>query len=294
MKVLWGMLKLLFRAWSYLPLGWAQTLGGLAGHLIYACSDGYRRRFDSFIAQAAFDTPELRRRALEEAGKTLAELPWLWTRPVRETRDLVQTQDWTLVEAAQQAGQGIIFLTPHLGCFEIAAQYYAAHAPITVLYSPPEQAALRHLVEQSRQRHQLQTAPANLGGVKQLFRALRRGEAVGILPDQVPAQANEGVWAEFFQRPAYTMTLPARLAALTGARVLLAFGQRLPEGRGYRLHLSKLQLPDEQTPQQQARLINEAMERLIRTCPEQYLWAYSRYKQPLGAPPVPQPTEPEK
>jgi KDO2-lipid IV(A) lauroyltransferase len=288
------MLILFFRCWGYLPLRWAQALGAMGGRLMYLCSAGYRRRFDSFIRQAGFDQPLLRRRALEEAGKTLAELPWLWTRPVRQTSVLVQTQDWALVEAAQQAGQGIIFLTPHLGCFEITAQYYAAHAPITVLYSPPEQAALRQLVEQSRQRHQLQTAPANRSGVKQLLRALKRGEAVGILPDQVPTHANEGVWAEFFQRPAYTMTLPARLAELTGARIVLAFGRRLPSGRGYRLHLSGLKVPLNQTPEQQARLINQAMEGLIRSCPEQYLWAYSRYKQPPGAPPTPQRTEPEK
>jgi KDO2-lipid IV(A) lauroyltransferase len=287
------MLILFFRCWACLPLRWAQALGAVGGRLMYACSAGYRRRFDSFIAQAGFDTPALRRRAMEEAGKTLAELPWLWTRPVRETSAWVQTQDWALVEAAQQAGQGIIFLTPHLGCFEITAQYYAAHAPITVLYSPPEQAALRQLVEQARQRHQLQTAPANLAGVKQLLRALKRGEAVGILPDQVPTQANEGVWAEFFQRPAYTMTLPARLTELTGAQIVLAFGQRLPQGRGFILHLSKLELAPDQTPQQQARLVNQAMEGLITSCPEQYLWAYSRYKQPPGAPPVTLPTEPE-
>jgi KDO2-lipid IV(A) lauroyltransferase len=287
------MLILLFRAWSYLPLRWAQALGAVGGRLMYACSAGYRRRFDSFIAQAGFNSPALRQQALQEAGKTLSELPWLWARPLRETTAWVQTDDWPLVEAAQQAGRGIIFLTPHLGCFEITAQYYAAHAPITVLYSPPQQAGLRQLVEQARQRHQLQTAPANLAGVKQLLRALKRGEAVGILPDQVPTQANEGVWSEYFQRPAYTMTLPARLAQLTSAKILLAFGRRLPRAQGYQLHISELGVALSGTPPQQARLINQAMEGLVRQCPEQYLWAYSRYKQPAGAPPAPIQGEPE-
>jgi KDO2-lipid IV(A) lauroyltransferase len=288
------MLILFFRLWGCLPLRWAQVLGALGGRLMYACSAGYRRRFDSFIAQAGFNRPKLRQQALQEAGKTLSELPWLWTRPLRETTALVQVDDWHWVEAAQQAGQGIIFLTPHLGCFEITAQYYAAHAPITVLYSPPEQASLRQLVEATRRRPQLHTAPANLAGVKQLLRALRRGEAVGILPDQVPSQANEGVWAEYFQRPAYTMTLPARLAEMTGARIVLAFGQRLSKAQGYRLHLSPLAAPLQGTAQQQARLINQAMEDLVRMCPEQYLWAYSRYKQPPGAPPVPTLTGPDQ
>ncbi|HYN59833.1 MAG TPA: lysophospholipid acyltransferase family protein, partial [Rubrivivax sp.] len=128
--------------------------------------------------------------------------------------------------------------------------------------------------------------PATLGGVRQMMRALRRGEAVGLLPDQVPPQGM-GVWADFFGRPAYTMTLAARLALQSGAPIVLAWCERLPQGRGFHLRLSRLAEPlpmqdaDGQTLQQaQAATINRAMQQLIMQCPQQYLWGYNRYKGP--------------
>ncbi len=281
------MLKLLFRAWACLPLPLAHQLGAWLGPWVYRCSGGYRRRFDAFIRQAGFDEPAVRRAALREAGKALAELPWLWMRVPDQSMAFTHIEGWEYVEAAQRMGQGVVFLTPHIGCFEITAQCLARHAPITVLYSPPEQAALRPLVEAARQRHQLQTAPANLAGVKQLLRALKRGEWVGILPDQVPNHANEGVWADFFGRPAYTMTLPLRLHAMTGAPLVLVVGERLPRGAGYRVRFTPFNEALEGTLEQQARKMNVAMEDLVRQYPAQYLWAYSRYKQPLGAEPPP-------
>jgi KDO2-lipid IV(A) lauroyltransferase len=122
--------------------------------------------------------------------------------------------------------------------------------------------------------------------MRPLLRALRAGEAVGMLPDQAPS-AGEGVWAPFFGRPAYTMTLPARLVQLTGARIVLAFAERLPRGAGYHLHLRALDetLPDD--PTAAAARLNRAIEDLIEMHPSQYLWGYNRYKTPPGAPPAP-------
>jgi KDO2-lipid IV(A) lauroyltransferase len=97
-------------------------------------------------------------------------------------------------------------------------------------------------------------------------------------------QQGEGVWADFFGRPAYTMTLPARLQQLSGAPIIAAFAQRQPRGRGYRLHFIHIGELAAGTPAQQARAINAAMESVIAHCPAQYLWSYRRYKAPAGAP----------
>ena len=102
-----------------------------------------------------------------------------------------------------------------------------------MLYRPARKAWLRELVDTSRTRPGLAVAPATLAGVRQMMRALRRGEAVGLLPDQVPPDGM-GVWAPFFGRPAYTMTLAARLVQQTGAALLLAWGERLPRGAATR------------------------------------------------------------
>lgn len=154
---------------------------------------------------------------------------------------------------------------------------------MTVLYRPPRKKALKPLIEQARARPGLSLAPANLSGVRTLLKALRQGEPIGLLPDQVP-QNGEGVWADFFGKPAYTMTLPAKLHQMSGAPIILAYVERLPRGRGYVLRLAPFEQPLGETPEEQARAINAAMEQLIARCPAQYFWSYNRYKTPAGVP----------
>lgn len=252
------------------------ALGAALGWLSFLGSPTYRRRFLENAAQAGYALAQVRP-AVGEAGKLVAELPRLWFgRPVP-----VEWDGAELIDSARAQGRGIVFLTPHLGCFEITAQAYAArYGPITVLFRPARKRWVRALVEEVRVRANLATAPTTLAGVRQMLKALKAGEAVGLLPDQVPPEGL-GVWAPFFDRPAYTMTLSTRLAAQTGATVLLAWGERLPSGRGYRVHLrpwSRSEIaPDAGIAAGQ---VNAAMEALIRECPQQYLWGYARYKQP--------------
>jgi KDO2-lipid IV(A) lauroyltransferase len=124
--------------------------------------------------------------------------------------------------------------------------------------------------------------PADVSGVRDVLNALKRAEAVGFLPDQVPS-VGEGEWAEFFGRPAYTMTLAAKLAQREGVQCFLAFGRRLPRGRGYAIVLRPL--PPALPGERPARQLNRALEALVRECPEQYLWSYNRYKVPKGVKP---------
>lgn len=149
------------------------------------------------------------------------------------------------------------------------------------LYRVPRKAALRPLFEQARAHKGLRLAPADLHGVRMMLRALRDRQIVGLLPDQVPSRG-EGVWAPFFGRPAFTMTLPARLARTHDALVLLLFAQRLAHGAGFLIHWERLEEPLCGEAVEDATRINRAMERLILRCPQQYLWSYNRYKAPAG------------
>ena len=281
------MLPVLFRFLSRLPLPLLHNLGALAGWLAWLLSATYRRNFSTHIEQAGMTAAKSA--AIAEAGKALLELPMIWLRPQDEVvARVVKVSGWELVEDAWAAGRGILFLTPHLGCFEITAQYYAAqsthaaHGPMTVLYRRPKQDWLAPLIEEGRGAN-LKLAPADLSGVRRLLKALKSGEAVGMLPDQVPGNG-EGSWLPFFGRPAYTMTLAARLAE-TGATVLLAYGERLHYGAGYHLKLFALSAALEGDLKQRAAQLNRELEALIRQCPEQYLWGYNRYKVPAGAEP---------
>ncbi|MGA0610450.1 lysophospholipid acyltransferase family protein [Caldimonas sp. KR1-144] len=279
-----GLMKALAR-W---PLPLLHAVGAPLGWLVFAASPSYRRRFRANAEQAGVAWPRARH-AVAAGGRLMAELPPLWV-PGASAGVLARTrwEDGGLVEAALAAGRGIVFLTPHLGCFEVTAQSFAqnfgARCPITVLYRPARKPWLRDLVEGARRREHLDAAPATLAGVRQMLRALRRGEAVGLLPDQVPPEGL-GAWAPFFGKPAYTMTLAARLVQQTGATVLLAWGERLARGRGYVVHVSALAEPlpgaaSDPDGSQSAAAINRAMESLILQCPEQYLWGYHRYKAP--------------
>ncbi|MCX7166292.1 MAG: lysophospholipid acyltransferase family protein [Rhodocyclales bacterium] len=276
-----SLFPVVFRVLARLPLPLVHNLGALAGWLAWLLSATYRRNFSRHIEQAGLTGAQSA--AIAEAGKSLLELPTIWLRPQHEVVDrVVRVSGWELVEAAWAAERGILFLTPHLGCFEITAQYYAARKPITVLYRRPKQGWLAPLIEEGRGAN-LKLAPADLSGVRRLLKALKGGEAAGMLPDQVPGNG-EGAWLPFFGRPAYTMTLAARLAE-TGATVLLAYGERLHYGAGYHLKLFPLSAPLEGNLLQRATQLNRELETLIRQCPEQYLWGYNRYKVPAGAQP---------
>lgn len=271
-----------FKALAALPLPLLHNLGALAGWLAWLLSATYRRNFSTHIAQAGLMTAKTA--AIAEAGKALLELPKIWLRPQDEVvARVVRVSGWELVEEAWEARRGILFLTPHLGCFEITAQYYAARRPMTVLYRRPKQDWLAPLIEQGRGAN-LKLAPADLSGVRRLLKALKNGEAVGMLPDQVPGNG-EGAWLPFWGRPAYTMTLAARLAQSIpgGATVLLAYGERLHYGAGFHLKLFALSAPLTGDLMQRAAQLNGELEVLIRQCPEQYLWGYNRYKVPAGA-----------
>jgi Kdo2-lipid IVA lauroyltransferase/acyltransferase len=267
--------KPLLQLLSGCPLPLLHFAGAAAGWLAFLLSPTYRRRFLANAAQAGLRFAQVRR-AVAEAGKLVAETPRLWfgaPAPVR-------WEGAELIEALRAQGRGIVFLTPHLGCFEVTAQAYAARfGRITVLYRPARKEWLRELVATSRDRPGLQAVPTTLAGVRQMLRALKAGEAVGLLPDQVPPRGL-GVWAPFFGREAYTMTLPARLAQQTGAALLLAWGERLPRGQGYLVHLRPWEGELAADPVEAARQVNAALERLVRAGPGQYLWGYARYKHP--------------
>ena len=269
----------LFKILSWLPLGMAHVIGWGLGWLVFVASGVYRQRFLAHARLAGMGWRQWRG-AVGESGKLVAELPRLWLGlPVPMQWDGAEH-----VDAALAVGCGVVFLTPHLGCFEIMAQAYAqrygqTHQPLTVLFRPPRQAWLRAVVTSARTRPGLHTAPTTLAGVKQIIKALKKGQSVGLLPDQVPPWG-QGVWMPFFGREAYTMTLSARLALQTGATVLLAWGERLPWGRGFQVHVQPLRASLPLDAALAAGAINLAMEDLIRQCPQQYLWGYARYKQP--------------
>lgn len=266
-------------------LRFLHAVGALLGWLAYALSPSYRSRLRANTRLAGVGDAD-RRAAVADAGRLVMELPRLWLRPQgRLLADPVRWEGGELIEQLHAQGRGLVLLTPHMGSFEVSAQAYAelygARWPVTVLYRPARQPWLRELEKTARLRPALATAPASLAGVRQMIRALRRGETVGLLPDQVPPEGM-GVWAPFFGQPAYTMTLASRLVQQTGAALAVLWAERLPRGAGYVVRVLPMPepLPAGGDDAACAMAVNRSMEAVIRLKPSQYLWGYNRYKNP--------------
>ncbi|MGV7208168.1 lysophospholipid acyltransferase family protein [Oxalobacteraceae bacterium A2-2] len=273
------MLVSLFRILSIFPLPLLHAMGAALGWLVYLASPSYRRRMRGNMERAGYSTHLSA--AVAEAGKSMFELPFIWCAAPERVSRHASLENWQLVQDTLDAGRGIVFLTPHLGCFEIVAQEIALRTELMVMYRPPKKEALKPLIEGARARHNLLLAPANMSGVRMLAKTLKKGKPIGLLPDQVP-QEGEGVWADFFGRSAYTMTLPAKLAQLGDAVVIVTYAERLPGGRGYVIRFVPFEASLDGDAAAQARAINAAMEQLIGRAPSQYYWSYNRYKVPDG------------
>lgn len=273
----------IFRSLALMPLFLLQSLGIVLGWFAWLIPGPFKRLSnENFINAFPDATPRMLRGAMLSVGQMFLEMPYWWVR--RNDRLLNKTvapADWHLFEEALAQGKGVILLSPHMGCFELLGPIYSSRYQSTVLFKVPRMAWLRDWIVNMRTRQKLKMAPANQTGVRSLVRTLIKGQTIGILPDQVPV-LGEGVWAPFFGRPAYTMTLVQRLQSLTGAKIFVLGVERLGVAKGYRMHISPMNQMLSEDPLQAATQINAAMENMIRMAPEQYLWGYDRFKQPVA------------
>jgi Kdo2-lipid IVA lauroyltransferase/acyltransferase len=269
------------RLLAAVPLRPLHVIGAVFGCLVYALSPRYRRCLRGNL-QLALPQASLAQRMAAAAGTGRGAVEGLRVllRPPEETAPLVrEALGWEAVEHARHVGHGILLISAHLGCFEIFGPF-KRDRPLTAFYRPHRNATLQSVIAQGRGRY-AQLAPAARSGVRAVLSALRRGEMVLMLPDQVPA-AGEGVWEDFFGRPAYTMTLAARLTEVPGVRTFLYYGERLPRGAGFRLHFLEPDPPLAGDTRARVAAINRNVEKMVLRNPDQYLWGYNRYKTPKG------------
>lgn len=277
---------------ALLPLGFLQFFGAVVGEITFWVSPVYRHRTRENMRAAGYTDREVFAKAGRNAGRQAMESIWVWYRSPKTVLRRVTASPETkrLVGEAMRSGRPIIFMTPHVGCFEVlpvwlADTFYAETArKITILYRPPRKKILRAVVGEARQAPGIEAAPTDLSGVKRIIRNLRAGHTLGVLPDQVPSHG-EGLWADFFGRPAYTMTLPMRIALQFDAVRIFAWGVR--ERDGWYVDAELWEGPLTGDLHEDVSEMNRRIEAVIRRLPEQYAWSYNRYKRPSGVPPPP-------
>ena len=289
-------MKFLLRPLAWLPLSANHAVGAFLGRLVYLLSPRYRRRLRENLAASGVCPPgDVKRLAWENAaeiGKSATELAWGLFRPLEQVvATMEQRVGWDSVERLRAANRPIVFVTPHLGGYDLAGRFMWTTLPILAMYRPHKIFWIDQLLREGRNRGAApdgtNVAPANMAGVRMVLKHLRRGGCSILLPDQVPGEG-EGEWAPFFGRPAYTMTLLGRLQEATGATIVFCYAERLAHGAGFRLHFEPM---EERLPPDRALAaaqVNARIERMVRAYPAQYRWGYNRYKRPAGAPPPPQ------
>jgi len=273
------LLKFSMFLFSLIPLFFVQLIGGLIGHLFNFLNSRSRNILvenltNSNIYKNKSDLQKAININIGETGKTILEGFSIWlSKESRVLSWVKEVKGLDEVKKAQNNNKGIIFITPHLGCYEITSIYMGSKNPLTVLYRPPRQKWLVNLIKKGREKGLSTLVPTDKSGVKQILKALKSGEAVGILPDQA-ANKGEGEWVDFFGRPAYTMVLLSKLVNKTGASVIMAFGERLGNGKGFKIHFKTIDPDAVSTPSK----LNKLLEREIRKAPTQYLWNYDKHK----------------
>ncbi|WFE69400.1 lipid A biosynthesis acyltransferase [Thiomicrospira sp. R3] len=271
-----------------LPFTLNRRLGRALGWLLWQLPNSTKRTTQTNLAIAYPDLSraardDLAKKSLAQLGKTVTELGplWLWPKQkllplIKEVRGLAQ------LEAGLAQGRGVIVLSPHLGAWELMGWYWSVQYGITSLYRPPRMASIETFMRTVRERAGAHLVPTDMSGVKALRRALKNQQIVGILPDQDPG-ASGGVIAPFFNQPANTMLLVAKLAQKAQCPVFYTFAERLAGAEGYRIHvmpaLDEVSSGDEFVA---AKALNQGVERALSICPSQYQWSYKRYKNVPG------------
>ncbi len=272
---------LIFKGLGLLPLAWLQAMGSALGRLGAILPGRYRKRaFENLRLAYPEATSAMDRLAMIELLQMFLELPYLWARRNADKLDqIIRCDDWALIDDALAQGKGVILISPHIGAFEMLGPFYTRRHNATVIFKEPRMQWLKLLINRIRLSPALKLVPANQTGVKGLVKTLIKGETIGFLPDQVPA-SGDGVYAPFFGKDAYTITLVQRMQAIRNSPIFTVGLERLPKGKGYRFHIVPMSQALPESPELAAAQINAALEQMVRKMPMQYLWGYNRYKTP--------------
>jgi KDO2-lipid IV(A) lauroyltransferase len=276
---------------SLFPRRWVLRLATDLGRLAYYVLPAERKVADANVDLVFGDTrpPEEKRRIARMALQTLARnLAGLFWAP-RLTRDNfrryvdVDEPSWQWFRQVQARGRGVIFITPHYGDWEmgaLAAGFLGApFKMVTEAFKNPDAEAL---LARLRSVAGHTTVPPRHAVVK-LFKALKRGETVGILVDVNGRRGRGGVWLDFFGLPVFNAAADAHLAVRTGASIVFAVGHPLP---GYRTRLvfgpevEPARTGDEQKDSiaTNQRCLDLCAD-LVRQNPDHWLWTYKRWKR---------------
>lgn len=285
-KVSYGLIRQFFNLLGLASKSTAERLSTLLGHLVFRLAGRHRRiALDNLLRAFGGEiTPgqarEITRRVFVNLVRILFEIGWLLRLDPRDARRQIRLDGWDRLTRQLRRGKGALVLLAHAGNWELlSAMVLFAPTPVNVLYRPLDYKPLDRFFRDLRSRFGA-TPISTRRSAREVIRALKRGEVVGILMDQ-NVDWYEGVFVEFFGRRAATNKGFALLALKTGAPVLPAYLIR--EAQGYRVAIwpeIPLIRTGDRTKDIEANTqqYNDAIERFVRRHPDQWFWVHQRWK----------------
>jgi len=277
-------IRLLIKLFACLPFSIVLKIGGIFGWILWIYNGEMRRVTEKnlllcFPQWGSKQRASVTKLSLIETGKNITEIATLWCKPEDRINSLItKVEGEEHIRNATEAERGVILLAPHLGAWEVIGLYVSSKYPITSMYRPPEMQGLEDIVRTGRTRFGSKLVPTDAGGVRGLLAALKKGEVIGILPDQDPGRIG-GEFSPFFNVQANTMTLTSKLAQKTNADVIGCYAKRKTGGSGYEIYFSPANKQiNDKNMSVSLKALNEELEKLILECPEQYQWSYKRFK----------------
>ena len=266
----------------------AQLVGSGIGFLVAYLPAEIKKVTEKNIALCFPELSEIERKklvlkSLVHTGYLMFELGQVWFQPLQKNlKRIINVSGKEIMDEAASRQNGVIVVAPHLGNWEILNHYIVQDYPGVIVYSPPKQKQFEKIIREVREKSGSRLVPASAAGVRAVYKHLKQGGVVYILPDQVPG-TESGLLAPFFGVPALTMTLVSRLVKKTGAEVVAVYGKRLPCYRGFdvvfRRADSRIYSADLEVS---VTGLNATVESCVRDIPEQYQWGYKRFKRRPG------------
>ena len=277
---------LLIRMIGLLPRRLLQVLGRLFGLWLFYGWSKSRRITEINLARcfpnnAAATNDRLTRESLIATCQTALETPAVWCKDGKRLLTWIDNQfGKEYLETALANDKGVLLLVPHIGNWELYnALYSETVGQFTALFKPPKLQAMARIIERVRMRYGNQMVPTTPRGLARLFKTLKEGGTVVVLPDQVP---QTGFFVPFFDQPAFTDRLAHRLALKSGATPILVALTRNDRGR-FDVHYRPVPGLSQHDEVLALTGLNAAVEDLVRQYPTQYQWEYKRFKkQPNG------------